>query len=75
MLLLDEDSQLPLISFRFLLVMIGPPLSSSPDAKESLRSPDSVAGYSWTGLNLTSYDREGSFCETRETFDAYMSVT
>lgn len=43
MLVLDEDNQLPLISlFMFLLEMADLPLSSSPDAKESLRSSASV---------------------------------
>lgn len=43
MLLLDEDSQLPLISlFMFLLYVSDPVLSSSPDRKESLRSSASV---------------------------------
>lgn len=43
-LLLDEDTQLPLISLlMFLLLITDPPLSSSPDAKESLRSSASVA--------------------------------
>lgn len=43
-LLLDEDTQLPLISLlMFLLVITDPPLSSSPDAKESLRSSASFS--------------------------------
>lgn len=41
MLLLDADSQLPLISFRFLQPGTDSPLSSSADAK-SLRSTSSV---------------------------------
>lgn len=43
MLLLEEATQLPLISLLiFLLEVMKPPLSSSPDTKESLRSPTSV---------------------------------
>lgn len=43
MLLLEEATQLPLISLLiFLLEVMKPPLSSSPETKESLRSPTSV---------------------------------
>jgi len=42
MLLLDEVSQLPFISFFMFLLTTNPALSSSPDKKESLRSSASV---------------------------------
>lgn len=45
MLLLDEDNQLPFISL--LMFLLGPLLSSSPDAKESLRSSASVGLQGW----------------------------
>lgn len=45
MLLLEEATQLPLISLLiFLLEIMKPPLSSSPDTIESLRSPTSSVG-------------------------------
>lgn len=51
MLLLDEDSQLPLISLlMFLWAITDPPLFSSPDAKESLRSSASVALWGKQGI-------------------------
>lgn len=50
MLLLEEDSQLPLISLlMFLLAITALPLSSSPDTKESLRSSASVELQERTG--------------------------
>lgn len=61
MLLLDEDTQLPLISLlMFLLEVTTPPLSSSPDTKESLRSSvsDGLQGTEF-GLDIRS---EGQDC-------------